>query len=171
MSKLLEYAVNTEFYKDFINKIETLDEVHIENSNDNINLLSLLVLFQQKNENMVLVTPNLYKAQKLFDSLSSLLPDEQISFFPQDEFITTEMLAMSTEFKLERINTVRKIIEIDPTIGISSSKKIVGLRNIISHAYDSIEPELIWVTLASKLSIPMTVQPASTAAMANGRPT
>ena len=102
MSKLLEYAVNTEFYKDFINKIETLDEVHIENSNDNINLLSLLVLFQQKNENMVLVTPNLYKAQKLFDSLSSLLPDEQISFFPQDEFLTTEMLAMSSDFKIER---------------------------------------------------------------------
>jgi hypothetical protein len=34
-----------------------------------------------------------------------------------------------------------------------------------------LEPEFIWVTLASKLSIPITVQPASTAAMAKGRPT
>jgi uncharacterized protein with HEPN domain len=34
--------------------------------------------------------------------------------------------------------------EIDPNIRISSAKNIIGLRNIISHAYDSIEPEMIW---------------------------
>jgi uncharacterized protein with HEPN domain len=55
------------------------------------------------------------------------------------------IIQRAIERELEIIGeAVRKIIEIDPTIGISSSKKIVGLRNIISHAYDSIEPELIW---------------------------
>jgi uncharacterized protein with HEPN domain len=39
---------------------------------------------------------------------------------------------------------VRRITEIDPNIRISSAKNIIGLRNIISHAYDSIEPEMIW---------------------------
>jgi uncharacterized protein with HEPN domain len=39
---------------------------------------------------------------------------------------------------------VRRILEIDPQIHISSAKNIIGLRNIISHAYDSIEPEMIW---------------------------
>jgi uncharacterized protein with HEPN domain len=39
---------------------------------------------------------------------------------------------------------VKKMLEIDPSIRISSAKKIIGLRNIIAHAYDSIEPELIW---------------------------
>lgn len=39
---------------------------------------------------------------------------------------------------------VRKLMEAVPDIQISHSKKIIGLRNIISHAYDSIEPELIW---------------------------
>ncbi len=34
-----------------------------------------------------------------------------------------------------------------------------------------LDPLLIWATLASKLSIPMTVHPASTAAIAKGRPT
>ncbi len=49
------------------------------------------------------------------------------------------------ERELEIIGeAVRKIIELHPDFEISSSKKIIGLRNIISHAYDSIEPELIW---------------------------
>ena len=39
---------------------------------------------------------------------------------------------------------IRKIIELDKTIIISSAKNIIGLRNIISHAYDSVEPEMIW---------------------------
>ena len=34
-----------------------------------------------------------------------------------------------------------------------------------------LEPELIWSTLAFELSIPTTVQPALTAAIAKGRPT
>jgi uncharacterized protein with HEPN domain len=41
---------------------------------------------------------------------------------------------------------IRKMIEIDPNIQISSAKNIIGLRNIISHAYDSVEPELLWLT-------------------------
>ena len=63
------------------------------------------------------------EAQKLFDSLSSLLPDEQISFFPQDEFLTTEMLAMSSDFKIERINTIKKIINNQKSIKDQSSKR------------------------------------------------
>jgi uncharacterized protein with HEPN domain len=39
---------------------------------------------------------------------------------------------------------IRKIVEINPSIEIKSSKNIIGLRNIISHAYDSVEPEMIW---------------------------
>ena len=39
---------------------------------------------------------------------------------------------------------IRKLLEIDPSLKISSVKKIIGLRNLISHAYDSIEDELIW---------------------------
>lgn len=39
---------------------------------------------------------------------------------------------------------VKKLIELDDRIQLSSSKKIIGLRNIISHAYDSVEDELLW---------------------------
>jgi uncharacterized protein with HEPN domain len=54
------------------------------------------------------------------------------------------ILQRATERDLEIIGeAIRKIIEIDPSITISSAKNIIGLRNIISHAYDSVEPEMI----------------------------
>jgi len=55
------------------------------------------------------------------------------------------ILRRAAERDLEIIGeAVRKILEIEPTIEITSVKNIIGLRNLISHAYDSIEPEMIW---------------------------
>ena len=54
-------------------------------------------------------------------------------------FTKDVIMQRAIERELEIVGeAVRKIIEIRPDIEISSSKKI------ISHAYDSIEPELIW---------------------------
>jgi uncharacterized protein with HEPN domain len=55
------------------------------------------------------------------------------------------ILQRAVERDLEIIGeAVRKLTSISHETNITSSKKIIGLRNIISHAYDSIEPELIW---------------------------
>ena len=55
------------------------------------------------------------------------------------------ILQRAVERDLEIIGeAIRKIMEIDPEIKITSAKNIIGLRNIISHAYDSVEPEIIW---------------------------
>jgi len=60
-------------------------------------------------------------------------------------FKTDMILRRAAERDLEIIGeAVRKILEIEPTIDITSVKNIIGLRNLISHAYDSIEPEMIW---------------------------
>jgi uncharacterized protein with HEPN domain len=45
------------------------------------------------------------------------------------------------------------MLEQDPNIQISSAKNIIGLRNIISHAYDSIEPEMIWGIIQNNVPI------------------
>ncbi len=42
---------------------------------------------------------------------------------------------------------IKNITEISPSIQISSIKNIIGLRNIIAHAYDSVEPEVIWAII------------------------
>jgi uncharacterized protein with HEPN domain len=45
------------------------------------------------------------------------------------------------------------MLEIEPSIQISASKNIIGLRNIISHAYDSIEPEMIWGIIQKNIPV------------------
>ena len=64
------------------------------------------------------------------------------------------ILQRAIERDLEIIGeAIRKIIEIDPTITITSAKNIIGLRNIISHAYDSVEPEMIWGIIQNNIPI------------------
>lgn len=48
---------------------------------------------------------------------------------------------------------IRNVIVIELNVKISSSRNIIGLRNIISHAYDSVEPELIWAIIQKDIPI------------------
>jgi uncharacterized protein with HEPN domain len=62
------------------------------------------------------------------------------------------ILQRAIERDLEIIGeAIRKIIEIDPTITITSAKNIIGLRNIISH--DSVEPEMIWGIIQNNIPV------------------
>lgn len=64
------------------------------------------------------------------------------------------LLQRAVERDLEIIGeAIRKIIEIDPAVKITSAKNIIGLRNIISHAYDSVEPEMIWGIIQNNIPI------------------
>lgn len=48
---------------------------------------------------------------------------------------------------------VNKIIQLEPNIDISGAKHIVGLRNMIVHAYDSIDPSVIWRILVKDIPV------------------
>jgi len=62
-----------------------------------------------------------------------------------NEFKTNLMAKRALERELEIIGeAVKKLIEIEPLIQLEHSEKIIGLRNIIIHAYDSLYDELIW---------------------------
>lgn len=39
---------------------------------------------------------------------------------------------------------INKIVQINSEVRISGVKQIIGLRNLIVHAYDSIEPSVLW---------------------------
>lgn len=62
-----------------------------------------------------------------------------------EEYKAQLVLKRAIERDLEIIGeAVKGIKTIDEGLEISSSKKIIGLRNLIIHAYDNIEDELIW---------------------------
>lgn len=48
---------------------------------------------------------------------------------------------------------VTKLISLDTTIEISGVKHIIGLRNLIVHSYDSVDPAVLWKILQKDLPI------------------
>ena len=71
-----------------------------------------------------------------------------------NNFSNDIILQRAVERDLEIIGeAIRKIIEINPQIEITASKNIIGLRNIISHAYDSVEPEMLWGIIQKNIPV------------------
>jgi len=103
--------------------------VHIKNTNEENSILYLLHYFLTYQENLVLVCPNLYTAQLVYDKLSGILSEKQISFFPQDEFITSELLVSSIELKMERMSTIVSLFDQSPRI-------------VVTHPAGLMKPEL-----------------------------
>ena len=60
-------------------------------------------------------------------------------------YVSNKQLRRSVERELEIIGeAVNKIIQLDPNIPIDNSRKIIGLRNRVIHAYDSVNNETVW---------------------------
>jgi uncharacterized protein with HEPN domain len=45
------------------------------------------------------------------------------------------------------------MMELDLNLKTTAAKNIIGLRNIISHAYDSVEPEMIWGIIQNNIPL------------------
>jgi len=61
-------------------------------------------IYCRTNQDFLVVTSTLYEANKLYDILSSM--NEHTLFFPMDDFLTSEAIAISPEFKVIRMNTL-----------------------------------------------------------------
>ncbi|MCC5923333.1 MAG: DUF86 domain-containing protein [Crocinitomicaceae bacterium] len=99
--------------------------------------------------------PNLLKyildIESVIEEIESIKQKTQNDF---NNFSNDIILQRAVERDLEIIGeAVRKIIEINPQIEITASKNIIGLRNIISHAYDSVEPEMLWGIIQKNIPV------------------
>ena len=62
------------------------------------------------------------------------------------------MVRRSVEREIEIIGeAMNRILKTNPQLPITSARKIVGQRNMISHAYDSIDNEMIWDVVVNHL--------------------
>jgi len=76
---------------------------------------------------------------------------EKISFeqFKQDYFLVNGI-----ERNFEIIGeALKKALETDATLNISDTKKIIGMRNIIAHNYDLVEPINLWGTIRKNIPV------------------
>lgn len=78
----------------------------------------------------------------------------EISSKDYNKFCSNFLAVRTVERNLEIIGeAVRKMLLVDPSLQISSTRDIIGLRNILAHAYDAIEPTTLWKIIIKDLPI------------------
>ena len=72
--------------------------------------LKCIYISNQYDDNKILVVCNsLYEANKFYQNLKNYV--DYVYFFPMDDFITSEVLAISPDFKMTRLETLDNIIK------------------------------------------------------------
>ena len=92
----------------FKNLFKEFDCEEILGLTDETKALYIFNYFTQKKESMVVLTASLYEANKLYQSLSNYTED--VYFFPMDDFLTSEALAISPDLKIHRLETLNEIV-------------------------------------------------------------
>lgn len=84
------------------------------------------------------------------DAIDSYLQHKrEFNFYQQNK-----MIRRSVEREIEIIGeATNRLLKLSPNILITSASKIVDQRNLIIHAYDAINNEMIWAVVVKHLPI------------------
>ena len=91
-------------------KIFTIDlsNQNVVIPNNEIRNIYLYDFFIQSKKSLLVVANSLYEAGKIFHALKNYT--EQVLFFPMDDFLTSEALAVSPELEITRLETINEIL-------------------------------------------------------------
>ena len=90
---------------EFLNEIfKNFTSNNISGLTDELKVLYINYLKKQTNQNIIVLTNNLYTATKYYDSLKTYL--DNVFLFPMDEFLTSVALAISPDLKVKRLETL-----------------------------------------------------------------
>lgn len=88
------------------------------------------------------ILKSLYDIKLSIEEIDLFLSNEEKSFF---NYSKNQLLKRGIERNLEIIGeAMNRILKQDPNFSIVNSRRIIGLRNQIIHAYDTISDENIW---------------------------
>ena len=94
------------------------DEREISGLTDELKSLYIYQKFKKENKSILFVTSNLNEASKYYNSISR--HTDKVYFFPMDDFLTSEAIAISPEFKTTRLETIDRIIKEEKLIVITN---------------------------------------------------
>jgi len=89
-------------------QIKDNDYYGVSGLNSELNCLYIYNTFLKYQKGMLVITNSLYEANLLYNKLNNYT--DKVLFFPMDDFLTSEAIAISPEFKSERINTLNKLV-------------------------------------------------------------
>ena len=93
----------------FDNILNDLDGNSVYGLTSELKGLFLYKKFNKENRHILCITSTIYEANRLYQILLNYT--EKVSFFPMDDFLTSEALAISPEFKFTRLDTLNTVLE------------------------------------------------------------
>ena len=122
-------------------------DVNVSNivcSNTELKVVYLYDFFMQTKKSLLVVTNSLFEAGKIYHALENYT--NNVLFFPMDDFLTSEALAISPELQITRLETINEILKNEPKIVVTNlmgflrylPKKEIYLEKIIKLKKDSV---------------------------------
>lgn len=99
----------------------------VSDSTPNHNYLLTYLTYLETNDFIFYVTSNLYQATIAYENLCELVGYENVHFYVTEEIVAAELLAVSREFKFERIHTINAIINNEKKIIVTHINAITRL--------------------------------------------
>ena len=130
---ILEILKQEKKYQDIITTIKNADEhnnIYIGNCCINLSKMIAALTFNETNNYIVYICTDTFEASKTYEMFVDLLGTDLVSFFPVEEFISNDIVASSSEFKLARMLTISNIIRKKPQLIVTNTDGI--LKNVMS---------------------------------------
>lgn len=108
--------------------IEGLREQLVAGLSGSARALFIAALYKEMKRPQLIVTHNLYQAQKMYDDLVEILGDDEIYLYPVNELIAAEIAVASPELKGQRIDALNYLCKANNGIIIAP---VAGLRRIL----------------------------------------
>lgn len=103
------------FLKEMFSKI---DSKNISGLTDELKTLYINNIFQNKPQNIIVLTSTLYEATKYFNYLKTYIDD--VFLFPMDEFLTSVAIAESPDLKVKRLEALNNLSTGKPQIVVTN---------------------------------------------------
>ena len=127
---ILDYLVKQNKYKNILDNLKDNQNIYIGNIASNASKYLTALIYNQTKQNILYVCENIYEASKSFEVLADILGTDNVSFFPVEEFVSLDLVASSSAFRLARMMTISNIVKNKPQVIVTNVEGIC--KNVIS---------------------------------------
>lgn len=148
VGKALEGLITSTYHGDEISSIiegleANLSEQMVSGLSGSARSLMLASIFKKTGKSQLVVTHNLFQAQKTYDDLVSLLGEEDVFLYPVNELISSEIAVASPELRGQRMEALNRWVSKKETIIITP---VAGVRRLLP-------PAEMWMTRQLTLQV------------------
>lgn len=129
MEALRNLLVQDSHMKNFIMDLsEGMTETLVTGLSGSARPAMIETMYNELQKSMYILTPNLLQGQKMYDDLAKLIGEQDVHYYPADEFIAADMAVASPELRAARIETLDHLVQGERGIYIIP---IAGMRKMM----------------------------------------